>query len=343
MESDANYYYKMRTISKTCYTANITYLAIHAFYLVLFIVAKLNVMIWVDVGVIALYASFFLILKKKKYFIYALSCGNTFLAFTTVATLMLGFASGFHYYLIGLCVVSFFTSYFSRMKDVKGSIVWAVLSLIIYLTLFLISQFNQPFYQIDKWLERTLFIMHAILVFGFIVIYLCVFLKYAFSLERKITNESRTDELTQISNRYGLYDFYAQVEDKQNFLLALIDIDDFKKVNDTHGHVAGDEVLKRVAEIVEQTLDDSFVCRYGGEEFIIVLKKGEGSSPFKRLEALRKSIESETFDFEGAPIKITITIGVAKFAKNITLEQWIDLADTKMYSGKKTGKNKTVI
>ena len=65
MESDANYYYKMRTISKTCYTANITYLAIHAFYLVLFIVAKLNVMIWVDVGVIALYASFFLILKKK--------------------------------------------------------------------------------------------------------------------------------------------------------------------------------------------------------------------------------------------------------------------------------------
>ncbi|MCR5091986.1 MAG: GGDEF domain-containing protein [Bacilli bacterium] len=343
MENDANYRYKMKTVRKTCYFANFAYLAFHIFYLVLFIIARVDVMIWVDVGAIALYLLYFFILKKRKYYIYALACGNTYFAFVIVAALMLGFPAGFQYYLVALSVVSFFTTYFSRQKDIKGSIVWAGLSAGIYLMLYLITSFNQPRYAIDKWLEMTLLIFHSTTAFLFIVGYMVVFLKYAFSLERKITNESRTDELTQISNRYGLYDFYEQAEEKQNLLLALLDVDDFKNINDKYGHVAGDRVLKRLAEIVAETLDDSFVCRYGGEEFVIVLEKSAGTTPFKRLEVLRKNIEAENFDFEGSTIKITITIGVAKFAKNITLEEWIEMADNKMYSGKKTGKNKTVI
>ncbi|MBP5091661.1 MAG: GGDEF domain-containing protein [Bacilli bacterium] len=343
METDVKQYHKMKTVSKTCYAANIIYLLIHVFYLILFVIAKVDIMIWVDVGVIMIYLLFFIVLKKEKYYLYALLCGNEFFAFIIVSTLMLGFGSGFHFYLIGLCVVSFFTAYFSKMKSIKGSIVWVALSLAIYLTLYFVSSNNPPHYIIEDWLEGTLFVTHAILVFGFIASYLVVFLKYAFSLEKKITNESRTDELTKISNRYGLYDYFEQEEEKQNLLLALLDIDDFKNVNDHYGHVAGDRILKRVAEITAATLDDSFVCRYGGEEFVIVFKKDNKTTPFKKLEPLRKNIESEIFEFEGANIKVTITIGVAKFAKDITLERWIELADTKMYNGKKAGKNRTVV
>ena len=340
IEVDKKQHYK--TIDKTCYTANIIYLILHVFYLVLFIITKLYIMVGVTAGVVFIYCLYFLLIKKKKYYLYALICGNVFFAYIATATAMIGFNTGFHFYLIGLCVVSFFTTYFSKNKKIFNSIIWAVLSLAIYLTLYLTSSFNPPNYTIDKWLEMTLFITNAIVVFGFIASYLFVFLKYALSLEKKITNESRTDELTQIKNRYGLYDFYESLEEKKNLTLALFDIDNFKVINDKHGHVTGDYILKRVAEITSETLDDSFVCRYGGEEFIIVLENDKEVHPITRLEELRKRIKQEKFEFEGETIQITITIGVADYFDSITLEKWVELADERMYKGKETGKNKIV-
>ena len=339
--TDKKRHYK--TIDKTCYTANTVYLILHIFYLILFIVSKLTILIYVDAAVILIYLLFYLLIRNKKYYIYALCCGNEFFAFIAVTTVMLGFSTGFHFYLIGLCIVSFFTSYFSKTKDIRGSIVWAGLSLAIYLTLFFVTEYNAPYYAIEKWLELTLFSTHAFVVFGFIVAYLVVFLKYALSLEKKIMNESRTDELTQISNRYGLYDFFDLEEDKSSMALALFDIDDFKSINDTYGHVAGDYVLKRVAEIATTVLNDSFVCRYGGEEFVVVLSDDEQHSFFDRLEVLRKNVEKEKFEFEKVKINITITIGVVNYIEGTSLEKWVEAADKKMYSGKNSGKNKTVI
>ena len=339
--TDKKRHYK--TIDKTCYTANTVYLILHIFYLILFIVSKLTILIYVDAAVILIYLLFYLLIRNKKYYIYALCCGNEFFAFIAVTTVMLGFSTGFHFYLIGLCIVSFFTSYFSKTKDIRGSIVWAGLSLAIYLTLFFVTEYNAPYYTIEKWLELTLFSTHAFVVFGFIVAYLVVFLKYALSLEKKIMNESRTDELTQISNRYGLYDFFDLEEDKSSMALALFDIDDFKNINDTYGHVTGDYVLKRVAEIATTVLNDSFVCRYGGEEFVVVLSDDEQHSFFDRLEVLRKNVEKETFEFEKVKINITITIGVVNYIEGTSLEKWVEAADKKMYSGKNSGKNKTVI
>ena len=331
-----------KTVEKTCYTANIIYLFLHILYLILFLISKLYIMVYVDAAVIALYLLFFLLLKKKKYYIYALCCGNEFFVFVSVATIMLGFPSGFHFYLIGLCVVSFFTTYFSKTKNIKGSIVWVGLSLIIYLTVYYVTRNNPPYYVIDKWLEMTLFTIHSILVFLFVAIYLLVFVKYALSLEKKIMNESRTDELTKISNRYGLYDYFDEEKDRSDKVLALFDIDNFKLINDKYGHTTGDYILTRVAEITLNTLSDSFVCRYGGEEFVIVLSEKDGSV-LDRLESLRKTFENEIFEFENSKIHITITIGAVKYEDNLPLEKWVELADIKMYSGKKTGKNKTVI
>ena len=334
-------YYK--TINKTCYTANITYLVLHIIYLVLFIIAKLNILIYVDAAVVVIYILFFFLLWKKKYYLYALICGNVYFGLISITTIMMGFNTGFHFYLIGLCVVSFFTTYFSKVKQIGNSLIWVGLSLAIYLTLFFVSEFNEPFYQIEKWLEVTLFTINAVVVFAFVAAYLVVFLRYAISLENKIINESRTDELTQISNRYGLYDYFDQDLNKESKVLALFDIDDFKKINDVYGHVAGDMVLRKVAEIATEVLEDAFVCRYGGEEFIVVLKGNDRDGYFNTLETLRMTVENYVFKWEDVRIKLTITIGAVGYDSDFSLEKWVDLADEKMYSGKKTGKNKTVI
>ena len=184
----------------------------------------------------------------------------------------------------------------------------------------------------------VLFITNAIVAFAFIAAYLTVFVKYALSLEKKIINESRTDELTKINNRYGLYDYFEETDDEDKKAIALFDIDDFKQVNDRYGHAAGDCVLKRIAEIASEELGDEFVCRYGGEEFVAVI----GESVLERLESLRKRIENEEFVFEGAKIHVTITIGVADYSKDMSLEKWVERADERMYSGKRSGKNRTV-
>jgi diguanylate cyclase (GGDEF)-like protein len=170
---------------------------------------------------------------------------------------------------------------------------------------------------------------------------MAVFVKYALSLERKILKESRTDELTQIGNRYSLYDYFDSVPDKTSKVLALFDIDDFKKINGTYGHVTGDYILQHVAKIATEELNDCFVCRYGGEEFVIVLEDAHGDA-WQRLENFRKRIEEESFDFQEIKMRITVTIGVAKYAEGIEMEKWVDLADDKMYIGKNNGKNQVV-
>ena len=337
--------FQRKTISKTAYAANIIYLIVHIFYLILFIVAKLNIMIYITLGVIAIYLLFFLVIKKKKFYLYALLCGNEFFAFIIASTLLVGFGSGFHFYLIGLCVVSFFTSYFSKHRSTRNSLIWVGLSLAIYLTLYFVSRNNPPYYQIEPWLEMTLFTTHAIGVFAFIASYLVVILKYAVTLEQQIMSESRTDELTQVNNRYGLYDYYDQLEVTDSHVIALFDIDDFKGINDTHGHVAGDFILKRVAEITSSVLKDQkdhFFCRYGGEEFVFVLNEGDNNKVLELLEKVRKSIETELFAFEYFNIHITITIGAYRHEEGLTLEKWLELADQRMYRGKNNGKNQVV-
>ena len=339
--ADKQHHYK--TIERTCYYANILYLVLHLFYLVLFICNKYWILVGVMGVAVAAYIAFFYLIHIKKYYLYALICGNLYFVVVSMCTINLGFATGFHFYLIGLCVTSFFTTYFSKKRDIRGSILWAGLSLTLYLVLYLVTEFNPPHYPVPRWMEVTLFIIHAIVVFMFIVLYLLVFIRYTMSLEKKIMNESRTDELTQINNRYGLYDYFSLAEDKSNNVLALFDIDDFKGVNDKHGHVMGDYILKRVAEIAHEVLPDDFVCRYGGEEFVIVIKHNENQSFFYKLERLRLAVEAEEFEFENVKLNVTITIGAVAYDESYSLEKWVELADEKMYYGKKTGKNKTVI
>ena len=340
MSADNNRSSHYKTIRQTCYTANVAYLILRSFYLALFLAAKVYSLAWLTFATIIFYFLCFFLIRKRQYYPYALLCGNEYFAYIITATLLVGFGSGFHLYLIGLSVVSFFTTYFSKNKSKGGSIIWAVLSVGIYLMLFFITRNNAPKYVIPDWMETTLMALHIVVVFLFVAFYLFVFTRYSLSLENKIMLESRTDELTQINNRYGLYDYFGQEENKASKSLALFDIDDFKNINDNYGHVAGDFILKRIAAIMNEKLSDGFTCRYGGEEFIVVL---DSEGAYEKLEDLRKAIEAEEIEYEGHTHKITVTIGVAHYRKEISIEKWIELADAKMYAGKNAGKNQTVI
>jgi diguanylate cyclase (GGDEF)-like protein len=159
---------------------------------------------------------------------------------------------------------------------------------------------------------------------------------------------SNRDELTKISN-YRHFNYVLQVEiDRQMryhrpLTLLVIDIDDFKKCNDNHGHLTGDLVLVKVASLLTtQVRSCDFVARYGGDEFTVILPEITEKEALAVCRRIIKSIEQYEFQsFEKKNIGLlTVTIGIASFPQNAKdSKELIEKADKAMYAGKKAGKN----
>ncbi len=329
-------------VKKTCLVTNTAYLAAHIFYLLFFLITQTYVLVYINIGSIIVYSLFYLLIKLKKYLFFTDGCGIEIMAYMICATILCGFGPGFHLCIIGLCIIAFYAAYFSKSnRSNKKAVIWTIMSMFIFIGLYFICDNITPYYQLDHWAVVFLFVAHAFIVFMFICIYLRTFTNYATRLEDRIKRESRTDNLTQIPNRYGLYDYLNILENKENYVLAIFDIDDFKKINDKYGHICGDYVLKELARITKISIDDSFISRYGGEEFITILKKEDNM--FDKVDLIRKQVEDHDFIFEDINIDVTITTGAADYINDLANDEWINIADSKLYEGKNSGKNKTVM
>ncbi len=168
--------------------------------------------------------------------------------------------------------------------------------------------------------------------------------------EINLKNSAITDGLTGVYNRKGLelclttamrkYELF----DDYDFSIIIFDIDNFKKINDTYGHIFGDRVLKLICKtFIENTDKNNQISRYGGEEFIIILQNINRKEGFKIGDRLRKTIEKMEFihtsDKEKI-IKITVSGGVAQYEAGLDIEQLIKKADVLLYRAKNNGKNK---
>ena len=155
---------------------------------------------------------------------------------------------------------------------------------------------------------------------------------------------SLRDALTKVYNRQGLYSVLevAPIYNNAGRLgAAMIDIDDFKKVNDTYGHDLGDEVLKAISEIMVSNLH-SIVCRWGGEEFVSVF--ADDSVTVENLNQIRTLIQSKEFTAEGKTFHISVSIGVCSSddAEVRKIDNLISKADIALYHAKNNGKNQVI-
>ncbi|MDL2220138.1 diguanylate cyclase [Eubacteriales bacterium OttesenSCG-928-N14] len=154
------------------------------------------------------------------------------------------------------------------------------------------------------------------------------------------------DSLTNIYNRRYFFDaltYARQVMDPAQTPMSVImfDLDDFKLVNDTHGHVFGDEVLRQLSHVVQTQLRASDVlARYGGEEFVIALIGADLHQAVAMAERLRSSIEQATIDYNGVSVQLTASFGVIQMTPQQTLQDAIEGADKAMYLAKSKGKNR---
>jgi diguanylate cyclase (GGDEF)-like protein len=166
--------------------------------------------------------------------------------------------------------------------------------------------------------------------------------------EQSLQKMNVTDTLTGVYNRRFLdgrmHEELARSRRAKNPLsVVMLDIDHFKKVNDTYGHRCGDFILKSTASICFSCLRESDVLvRYGGEEFICLLTETDGEGAAKTAERLRKAVEEHVNYFDTYTINVTISLGVAVMREDDTPEKMIERADCALYEAKRSGRNKVV-
>ncbi|MBL8604706.1 MAG: GGDEF domain-containing protein [Myxococcales bacterium] len=158
-----------------------------------------------------------------------------------------------------------------------------------------------------------------------------------------------TDGLTQAANKRYLVEqinneLKRSMRHGRPLGLIMFDIDHFKHVNDTYGHVAGDFVLKEVAEIVRGRIRNNEVFgRYGGEEFALLLPETTLQGAYSLAQDLRELVQARPFVFDSYQIPVTVSLGVAEWAPNIkTSDEFIRVADDKLYQAKRGGRNRVV-
>lgn len=161
---------------------------------------------------------------------------------------------------------------------------------------------------------------------------------------KELESSSNLDALTKIFNRRALDNYLKNICDKKELKhelhVLLLDIDDFKQINDTYGHIAGDKILIFVANILKKTLrDGDKLFRYGGEEFLIILNRIDIKTCQEIAQRILKLISSNQLFYKGEAINVTMSIGSTIYYPKDTPETLINRADKALYKSKNDGKN----
>ncbi|MFJ7793302.1 diguanylate cyclase domain-containing protein [Pseudomonas sp. NPDC096950] len=165
----------------------------------------------------------------------------------------------------------------------------------------------------------------------------------------KIQAQATLDSLTELPNRRGFDLLAAQAmheaeREPKPLTALLLDLDHFKVLNDTYGHLAGDQVLIGFARDLESCLRHSdIVCRWGGEEFIVLLKDTDGETGQKIAEKIRQHVEKQRYAYNGKELRLTVSIGLTTLQPDETLHTLLSRADHAMYRAKQAGRNRTCV
>ena len=332
---------------------NIFLLSVHACMLIFFAVTGIRLMAYVNVASVSYYIVGFLILKSGRSTLYIFCTYVEMMVHMFLAVISTGWDAGFQLFFIGCSLIVFFADYFSvrlGKRHIQGRAYCAV-SAVLYLTSLLITRRTGAIYEMSESLTLVCLVTCSLVIFVFVAIFFGMMTDLAAYYEKQLGDQATHDQLTGMVNRHYLVDqldkIYAE-QDMSACWIAILDIDDFKGINDRYGHLCGDFVLKSLAEMLKELCGEYTVCRWGGEEFVIV---GYDGGPDVRdrqtasvlLEKIRRDVEARDFVYdEKTVVHMTVTIGVAYYREGQTVDEWINVADNRLYSGKQTGKNTVV-
>lgn len=268
-----------------------------------------------------------------------------------VATICLGYEFGFIQYCFSMGASILYAPYFySREKRIKkGARIFAVVIIITYIFLRAWSYLYSPIYETNPIVAKAFFMGNSIVTLSVIYLMTHLFTTTVFRQEDSLSSIADYDALTGLRNRRAMLQVLNRLKDdcakkKKLLCVAILDIDFFKKVNDTYGHDAGDAVLKDLADLLlkrEGEFPGLYCARWGGEEFVLAyLTDANGKEHIiNELEYIRKHMEEKNVEYNGMTIRHTVTIGATFYDGNGDADSLITEADHRLYKGKEGTRN----
>lgn len=300
-------------------------------------------LIYFSIPTVVVYLVGYYLIAKELLHVYVWLVYLWITLYMSITTVCLGYAYGFHLYCFSMIPVMYATEYMAYKLE-RRSLRALYVSFgieVVYLICTGYVAVAGPIYERDQELAAFFWIFNALIVFGFLIFYINYLIKMIISSEEKLREMAQVDRLTKLYNRHYMISRLEEASsNKSTDFIAMADIDNFKRINDTYGHAAGDEVLRVVANTMKSVCSDCDVARWGGEEFLFYSEKHKEG--LELMESLRKKIEAEPIVWEEEKIPVTITIGFSLREKGQKIDDWIKSADEKLYFGKNNGKNRVV-
>lgn len=287
--------------------------------------------------------------KKSLMKVYLYTCIEVMLH-SVLAVYTAGWEFGFSMYLIAIIPIGFDLAFAlgDTVKGISTAVCFGVLSFATLVICREYSYYFEPVYAVkNEGFVRSVYIFNVLCTCALLIMYSYIFaaeiMIAQIDLEKnnkKLDSLASVDALTGLYNRRKMSGFLgAAAKGNSTFSVIMSDIDNFKGVNDTYGHDCGDEVLKMVSGIIAGCLpEEDTVCRWGGEEFLMLSCRPLDEAA-DIAEKIRAAVESRRLSFDGKDISVTLTLGVAEFTSESTMDSVITAADKKLYIGKNSGKN----
>ena len=340
-------------IDITLFFINILLLLVHAFYMFMYVKIKNPIMTYVNIFSIFMYTMYiFNCYKNAKSYV-----GITMLEIWVhmlLAILSFGWEASFQNWTFAMLAAMFLPVYSKDGKKLndKAAIGFATLLIASYF-LFAVLTYVVDFphtQELSVLDYNIMFIVNNSITFFSIIMFAVFYTNSSSRRENELSRKADFDELTNIYNRRAVQEMggriiYNASLNNKPYHTAILDIDYFKKVNDTYGHLSGDLVLKKLAQLLKSMTNKGMIIgRWGGEEFVVICPDNISYKSFtESLEKLRTKVSKTKFVIEdGEKISIRISIGAASIDEDMTLDEAVALADERLYKAKETGRNKLV-
>ncbi len=325
----------------------------HAGYILIFFFLGVRPMMIINIFSVLFYIAMLMLNMKTQRYQLILMLEVVEIVIHAIAGLYyMGWDAGFQLFLICVSTIPFFASFKKR----RYPLMLAGVDMAIFLSARILAyEWAAPYHNNDSKVMTALYIYNAmasIIVIVYISSY-NIFVRELMATRMKKKNEhlqrlATIDPLTELFNRRAMMEYIKIIDkkasaEKLNYNICIADIDDFKKINDTYGHDAGDEVLRVVSSIfIKEVPSEGYVCRWGGEEIMFAMPPGNDDMAIVIAERIRAAIEAHEFDIDGKKIHVTMTFGVCRVRPEENYDSGITRADKRLYDGKRSGKNMVV-
>lgn len=335
---------QMADIKKLTWYINTALLVFVGFMTFMFARYGVTYMVWHSIPTVAAYIAMYGLIRRDKLDVYVFAIYIVITVYMVAGTVCLGFDAGYHMYCTSLIPLAFYMAYLGDILHTRklNPFLTSVILVIVYLASTSFAVLHGPVYQVDQGFVYRCMVGNALAVFGFLIGYTSLVHTLVNSTQDRLSEMAHRDQLTGLFNRRYMTAYLDQLcrQMPPEQWAAMIDIDDFKGINDRYGHHGGDYVLTEMGRLMREVCADCVIARWGGEEFLIVTN---GTARDQALiEGFRRAVEEADFRFENQAIAVTITAGVAPYEAGQSVDQWIQSADRKLYIGKNGGRNRVV-